>query len=80
MNAISTFDVKKSVYVCFHLRKERPTRACLDRLTQLGVDCVSEGPAFQVYGVVSDTRAAQSLLADDPEIVHIEQTDPPSSK
>ena len=67
-------------YVCFHLRTVQLSAACRERLTRLGVECLSEGPACKAYGIITDVEKNIELLAQDPEVVLIERSDPPCSK
>ena len=68
------------VYLCFHLRTERMTPGCIERLKAFGVENLEDGETFKAYGIVSDPDKIVEELSQFPEIVVIERAEPPSSK
>lgn len=79
MSTKTSTEFRQDTYICFHLRNERLTPSCRYRLTALGVECLSEGAPHRAYGIVDRAEEVmEEKLAEDPEIMLIEQTDPPS--
>lgn len=67
-------------YVRLGVREERLTDELALHLDSLGVECLSEGSPFEVYGVVENSATALGRLLHDPAITSVDVDEPPCCK
>lgn len=81
MNTKKHSEKERQTYLCFHLRSERLSPACVERLTALGVECLANGAANRAFGIVDvEKEGLLEMLAEDSDVVLIERAEPPSGK
>ena len=79
------------VYLRLHLTTEELTRGCRERLEAYGIECLSNGRAFEAYGIAGVTlpplenlehvlEATIDAIRSDPDIVWCTREEPPCSK
>lgn len=80
VNGITTNVLPEYVYVKVTLSSALLDYDTEERLESCGLECISPGEPFVVYGVVANSHSLLDELLDDPEVKAVELSEPAAGK
>jgi hypothetical protein len=67
-------------YVLIYFLSPEASQECIERLKLLTVECLTSASDCRAYATIRDDEELFKEVQRDPEVVHIEKSEPPAGK